>query len=547
MLRSQKRLLALLGALPVLLIACAYAYMLGMRYIEGRPRGFWRSFEFVAETLSTTGYGADFAWSHPVMVVFVVLLQFAGVFLIFLIFPVYLIPFLEERFEARLPTSAGKLRDHVVVYRYGPPVASFLEEAARADLATVVIEPDAATARRLVDKGIRIVHGDLDDGVLTRVRLDEARALVANGGDDENAALILGSRQLGFAGDIIAFVEEPFHRQPILLAGATAAYTPRHILGAALAGRASERLSPTLSGVQRLGDRLQVSEIRISPGSSLAGKSLVQSGIGEQTGSTVIGQWVEGRLMAPAVPEMRLEPNGILIVVGSAESVARASEIGAGAITLRRHGPVLVGGYGEVGSKVVELLREAEEEVFVVDRRELPGVDKIGDLLDRRVLEQTPLTEAKAAVLALDSDSANLFATVILKNLAPQVPVIARVNRAENIERIHAAGAEFALAISQVSGGMLTRRLLGEEAIAVDPQLKLLRVAAGSLSGGHPARLGIRERTGCSVVAVERDERVVVELADDFRFEPEDWVYICGSNAAVRRFLEVFPPKEEAV
>ncbi|HKI86455.1 MAG TPA: NAD-binding protein, partial [Thermoanaerobaculia bacterium] len=477
MLRSQKRLLMLLGALPVLLVSCAYAYMLGMRYIEGRPRTFWRSFEFVAETLSTTGYGADFAWSHPTMVVFVVLLQFAGVFLIFLIFPVYLIPFLEERFEARLPTSAGKLRDHVIVYRYGPPVASFLEEAAQAELATVVIEPDATAARRLIDKGVRAVYGDLDDGVLERVGLSSARALVANGGDDENAALILASRQAGFEGDVIAFVEEPSHRQPILLAGATAAYTPRHILGAALAARASERLSPTLSGVQRLGDRLEISEIRIAPGSSLAGKSLAASGIGEQTGATVIGQWVDGRLVAPAVPGMRLEPNGILIVVGSSESVSRVNEIGAGAIALRRHGPVVVGGYGEVGSKVVELLREAEEEVFVVDRRDLPGVDKIGDLLDRKVLEQTPIAEAKAVVLALDSDSANLFATVIVKNHAPSVPVIARVNQAENVERIHAAGAEFALAISQVSGGMLTRRLLGEEAIAVDPQLKLMRVA----------------------------------------------------------------------
>jgi len=30
--------------------------MLGMTYLEGQPRGFWRAFEWAGESLSTTGY-----------------------------------------------------------------------------------------------------------------------------------------------------------------------------------------------------------------------------------------------------------------------------------------------------------------------------------------------------------------------------------------------------------------------------------------------------------------------------------------------------------
>ena len=41
------------------------------------------------------------------MVLLVVAVQFLGVFLVFLIFPIYLIPFLEERFETRL----GQIRE----------------------------------------------------------------------------------------------------------------------------------------------------------------------------------------------------------------------------------------------------------------------------------------------------------------------------------------------------------------------------------------------------------------------------------------------------
>ena len=76
------------------------------------------------------------------MVVFVVVLQFIGVFLVFLIFPLYLIPFLEERFEVRLPKEVPPLDGHVVIYGYGAAVETLLSELARAGLETVVVEAE---------------------------------------------------------------------------------------------------------------------------------------------------------------------------------------------------------------------------------------------------------------------------------------------------------------------------------------------------------------------------------------------------------------------
>jgi Trk K+ transport system NAD-binding subunit len=239
---------------------------------------------------------------------------------------------------------------------------------------------------------------------------------------------------------------------------------------------------------------------------------------------------------------MRLEPDGIVILVGSADNVQRFEELCGEALPLRRSGPFVVAGYGEVGSKVVQLLSDVGEEIVVVDREERPGVTVVGDALDSRILEKAGVAGAQAAVLALDTDSATMFATVILKDLAPDVPVIARVNRAENVERIHRAGADFALSISQVSGQILARRLLGEEAVSVDPQLKVLRVLAGSLGGKHPVEVGIREKTGCSVVAVERGESLVMDFDEDFRFQGDDAIYIVGSSRATRAYLEAFPP-----
>ncbi len=539
--RSRRRLAALVLGLLLTVLASTFLYMWGMAGLEGKPRDFWQSLEWAGETLSTTGYGADSSWHHPAMVLLVVAVQFLGVFLVFLIFPIYLIPFLEERFETRLPQEVAKdLEGHAVVYRYGPAVETLLEELAEAEVPTLVLEQDDAVARRLFESGVRIIHRSLGEGALRSARLGKARAIIANGTDDENAALILSARQLGFQGTILALVEDPFHRRPMMLAGATAVFTPRHILGAALAARASARINPRVGGIQQLGRNLEVAELRVSPESPLAGHTLDETAIGTRTGAKVVGQWTGGELVVPEGSGLRLAPDGILVVVGSPESIDRLHDLAGGAVTLRREGPFVVGGGGEVGRKVAELLRAVGEEVKLIDRHPGAEVDLVGNVLDVRLLEAAGARDAQAVILALDTDSATLFATVILKDLAPGVPVIARVNEAENVERIHRAGADYALSISQVSGQMLAKKLLGQESVAVDPQLKILKIAPQGLAGRHPSSLALRERTGCSVVAVERGEDVLVEFPPGFRFKPDDAVYICGSGNAVRRFREVF-------
>jgi Trk K+ transport system NAD-binding subunit len=539
--RPRRRLLLLGLGLVLTVLASTFLYMWGMAALEGKHRDFWQSLEWAAETLTTTGYGADSSWRHPIMVLLVVAVQFLGVLLVFLIFPIYLIPFLEERFETRLPQDVPRdLHGHAVIYRYGPAVESLLEELSGAGVPTLVLEEDAAAARRLFERGVRVLHRGLAEGALQAARLGSARAIIANGSDDENAALSLSARQLGYRGTILALVEDPFHRRPMMLAGATAVFTPRHILGAALAARASKRINPRVGGIQQLGRNLEVAEVRVSPQSPLAGHTLDETAIGTRTGAIVVGQWVGGELVVPSGSGLRLEPDGILVVVGSPRSVDRLHDLAGGAVTLRREGPFVVGGGGEVGRKVAELLKAVGEEVKLIDRHAGPEVDLVGNVLDARLMEAAGVKDAQAVILALDADSATLFATVILKDLAPGVPVIARVNEAENVERIHRAGADFALSISQVSGQMLAQKLLGQEAVAVDPQLKILKITPDGLAGRHPAGLGIRERTGCSVVAVERGDDVLVEFGPDFRFQPSDAVYICGSGNAVRRFQETF-------
>lgn len=539
--RSYNRFIILLGALILLLLVMSLLYMLGMYFLEDKPRDFMQALQWAAGTASTTGYGGDTSWQHPVMVIYVVFAQFVGVILLFLVFPIYLIPFLEERFETKLPKESANAKNHVVIFDYGPAVATLITELEQTNIPTVIIDEDEDEARHLLEQGHQVIYGNLDEGVLEKANLSAARALIVNSSDDRNAATILAARQLGFSGEILALVEDPYHRQPIILAGASSAYTPRHVLGAALAARASQKVSPTVAGIQHLGHKLQVAEARITRDSPLAGKTLAEAALGQHAGVTVIGQWVGGKLIAPPTPSMRLEAGGILVLVGNDDSIRNFMNLCAGARRLRRDGPFLIAGGGEVGRKVAELLTDCGEETFIIDSQPGPGVNLVGNVLDTQILKQAGLDNVQAVILALSADSTTLFSTVIVKDLAPDVPVIARVNRAENVERIYAAGADFALSISQVSGQLLAWRLLGKESITVDPELRVIKVSTRGLENHHPKQNDLREKTGCTVVAVERGEELLVEFDGEFKFTPNDVVYICGSTEAAQKFYQLFP------
>jgi Trk K+ transport system NAD-binding subunit len=262
---------------------------------------------------------------------------------------------------------------------------------------------------------------------------------------------------------------------------------------------------------------------------------IADAGLDRHAGVAVIGQWVAGRLISPPNPRMRLEPGGILVLVGGPEALRAFVERCEGAHRLSRTGPFVIGGGGVVGHKVAELLADAGETTLVIDRAPAPGVDLVGNMLDTKLLERAGIAEAQAVILAPSADSTAIFGTVIVKDLAPAVPVIARVNRAENVPRLYVAGADFALSVSEVSGQLLAFRLLGRESVAVSPGLRVARLPVHDLAGRHPRRNGGSEQTGCTVVAVERAGVVVVEFGDDFAIRADDVVYVVGTSDATRR------------
>lgn len=536
--KSWRRVLWLFCALPFLLFALASIYMVLMTDLEQQPRTFVASVLWAAETVTSVGYGGDTHWEHPVVAAFVVSVQFLGQCLVFLVFPMVLLPFLEERFETKLPTELPDRSDLVLIYRAGSAVEAIIDALRRHEVGVVVIESDERDARRLHESGVDVVYDAFEAHELDLGRLGAVRAIILNGSDEDNAVLAMRARQAGFGGPMFAFVDAASHRRPMVLAGATAAFTPKHVLAAGLAAKASDQIAPRVSGLRPLGERLGVEEFRVHKDSVLAGRTLAEADVRRATGATVIGVWHGGGFQPLPEPDTRLEVGSILLAVGASDALARLQDQ---ARVLPRQGKIVVIGHGIVGERVVMMLRDAGEHVSVVDRRPGDGVDVVGDALDPEVLVEAGVCGAKAVVLAIDSGSPTLLATTLLRDIAPDVPIIARVERTRDITRVHQAGADFALSVGQVASQLLTGQLLGESTMILEAHVRFIAARPSGLANKTVRATRIGERTGAAVVAVARGEDILVQLGGDFRFADGDTLYVCGSEDAIVKFRDCFP------
>ncbi len=435
------------------------------------------------------------------------------------------------------PPVLPNVEDAVVLYRYGPEVDALLDELRLGGTPHLVLEEDEATARRLSDRGFDAMHVRPAEEEVDLSALVRARALVLNGDDDLNVLLALSAREVGFEGRIVALIRDPRRRAAMQSAGANVTFAPTHLLAAALSSRASGKIGPRVTGFRPLRSSLEVVELRIHDKSPLAGRSLTDVQLRTHTGANVVGQWLDGRLELPPTPDEAIAVGSILVAVGTPESVDRLGDL---ARPIRQEGPIAVIGSGEVAEKLIEILRAVEEEVFVVSPEPAEGADLVGDVADPDLLERLPASEARVAILAFDTDAATVLAAAVLRDHAPDLPIVASVELVDNVARILHAGADSALSLSQVSGQLLSHHVLGQT-VSLQPRIKLARVDAGRLVGKNPLAEKIRERTGCSVVAVERNREVKMSFPPSFQLERGDALYICGTGDAIVRYNERFP------
>ncbi|NHN48889.1 TrkA family potassium uptake protein [Halostella sp. JP-L12] len=529
----RRRTALYLLSLAAVMATYAVAYHVGMAVFEGRPSSFFHSVQVVVETFTTTGFGSDAPWSSPWMNLLVVLMDLTGVFLIFLALPVFVFPLFEEALATSAPRAAEDTADHVVVCEYTPHGEALVEELETSDQEYVVVESDEEVAAELYEDDLSVIHGDPESTeTLRRANADAATAVVADADDERNASIVLSAREVSPNARVVTLLEdranEPYHR----LAGADTVLSPERILGGSLA----DKITGSIDAPDVVGDDFEIAELTVQRDSAVAGQRLKESGIREGTGVNVVGIWERGEFRSPPSPDTVLSGGTVLLAAGRVRSLEALRRLTRSKKRRPARSNVVVLGRGEVGSTVVDELAAADVDATVVDLREMPAVDVVGDATERSTLREAGVPDATTVVLALGSDTATTFATLVVDELNPDAEIVCRAAEGESVPKLYRAGADYVLALSRVSGRMLASTVLDEDIISLDTQVEVVRAPVPALAGSTLRSANVRERTGCTVVAVEREGEMITDLGPEFRFRAGDEAIVAGRDADVNEF-----------
>lgn len=535
--RQRRRFLTYVALVAVVIVLYTAAYWWAMEALEGRPRTLLDSLIVVLETLTTVGYGEDAPWADPITQVLVIGMQLSAVLLVFAALPLVLIPYLEERLAVSPPDSVD-MTDHVVLCGFGSRGRALVEELVTEGVEYVVVT-DTETATSLTKDGYQAIEGDPEsDRDLRRASVSNARAVVIDAGDETNAAIALAVGDIAPEVETISYVEDASMREYLEYAGVDRVLSPRQLLARALADRATSALTTRLGRPIQIGEGYELLEMPVDDDCSLDGVTLGDSGIRERTGANVVGAWSAGDFVSAPGPEYEIDRDTVLVVAGSHGALSDLKQL---TLSPEREGAerVIIAGSGRVGTRARQSMTAAGLQVTTIDTEEKPGVDIVGDATERGTLREAGLSDASALVTALPDDTDTVFTTLLARQLDAEVEILCRAEDEDRVSTIYNAGADYVLALGTITGRMLAATLLEEEILGLDTRLEVVRVQTDHFEGQTLENAQIRERTGCTVIAVEREGSLVTGPDPEFTFDRDDTLIVAGTGEGIRQFNEL--------
>ena len=405
----------------------------------------------------------------------------------------------------------------------------------------VLIVSDPERAGALYEEGYHVMEGDPSTTeTLERAHVASAKVLVADVADDENASIALAAREAHSDGRVITLVEDASLAQYHRAAGADLALSPRQLLGQSLAARVPVAAAANVEKTLAARHDLDFAELVVTRHGPLYGRSLADADLQTRFGIRVIGAWFDGRFETSISGDTTLEENARLFVAGTAEQLDGLREALAPFVRAFKSQSILLAGYGDSGHAVWDSLQQTRAEVTVLDLEDRDGVDVVGDVREPDVLRTAGIAGASALVVAVDDDTVATFATLIARDLNPDLQILVRAQEETAVQNLYRAGADFVQSLPVVCGRMLATTVFEDDTPPTpDRHVNVVRLAAPTLEGHTLEEVDPESQTNYTVLAISRDDEVLTDPVDEaFTFGAGDEVIVAGTDDGLQQFRD---------
>lgn len=536
------RLLLLFGLL-VTLFSVSFHFLMAW---EGREYSWITGVYWTLVVMSTLGFG-DITFESDIGRLFSVVVLLSGtvfmlVLLPFMFIQFFYVPWLEAQSAARapreLPPDTSK---HVLLTGLGPVETSLIRMLARSNITYALIVSDLAEALSLHDRGYQVILGEIDDpDTYRRARVSQAAMVLTTRADTTNTNIAFTVREASQSVAIVATAQAEASLDILELAGCNHVLQFGQMLGQALARRILGR-DAKCRVIGQFGDLL-IAEAAAA-NTPLVGRTLRDIRLRDHASVSVVGVWDRGRFQI-AGPDTRILATSILILAGTRAQLDTYDELFC--IYKRSHDPIVIIGGGRVGRATAQTLVAEGCDYRIVEKapsRELDMEKCIaGDAAELEVLHRAGIRTSSSVVITTHDDDFNVYLTIYCRRLRPDVQILGRVNEERNVSTLHRAGADFVMSYASTGASMIFNLLKRANFLLLAEGLDAFRIPVPpGLAGRRLLDSGIRERTGCNVIAVARGDQFTVN-PDATEPLPEDGeLVLIGDLESENRFLRQFP------
>ena len=546
--RNVRSLMKYVAFVLAVATAFAVAFHFVMLY-EGQRHSWVTGFYWTLTVMSTLGFG-DITFESDLGRLFSMLVLVTGIILLLIVLPfafirLFYAPWIESQVQQRAPRKVpDRMEGHVVICAYDSITPGLVDRLERENVPYVVIEADPAVATTRHLDGLSVVAGEFDSRkTYEALGLDRARLVVANREDTVNTSIILTVRDVAPDVPVVAVASADEAVDVLELSGATRVLPLKRWLGEQLANRVNA-LHAECHPVGRYQDLL-IAELPAHR-TPMAGRTVRETGLRQETGASVVGVWERGRL-EPARADTVLTDASVLLVIGTEAQLRAIDE------QMLAYGenpnPVIVVGGGRVGTAATRALSRRGVPVHLVELREhliarnAPHCRRtfVGDAADYEVLKEAGVLDAPSVVLTTHDDAMNIYLATYCRKLNPDLRIVSRITHDRNLEAIHRAGADFVLSYATLGAQAVVAALKGKDLLVLGEDVDLYTVPPPqSLYGKTLVETGIGARTGLTVIGVERDGEVITDLTAETVLSPGSSLVMLGDAEQRADFASAF-------
>ncbi len=516
---------------------------------EGKEYSWVTGFYWTLTVMSTLGFG-DITFSTDLGLVFTVFVLVSGVVLLLIMLPFSFIqffyaPWLEAQSTSLVPRELPEdISGHVIITNLDPITKKLIVKLERRQFKYVLLAPDLHQAMELHDSGYKVIVGEPDDpATYQRLRVEKAALVVATNDDLINTSIAFTVRGLTEKVPIITSADKEHSRDILEYPGNIQVFQFTKMLGDLL-GQRTVGLGRALNIVSSF-DKLHIAEISVLH-TSLGGKILGEVRMRQKSGASVVGLWEKGKFELPGA-QTQINSTTVLLLVGTMEQLDTFEEIFATPEkSYKPDAPVLILGGGRVGIAVAETLEQHNIPYKVVEKRPtlVGGKNEnfiLGDAADIDVLKKAGLNEARTVIITTHNDAMNIYLAFYCRQLRPRVQIITRATNERSVSKLHMAGADLVLSYASMGANNIINVLNPDEVTMFTEGLSIFSLSVPkALNGKKIIESKIREKTGCSIIALKHSGELVVGLDPLLVLREKDEIVLIGTTESERQLLELF-------